>query len=111
MKKKKTQKRDNILIKSAGQILKKIRTDKEISLRQLEEGTKINRGLLSRYENNEVNIELDVLERIAVGLNIPAPLIIVEWLKEKHPKLRNPENKIGQLLNELSKELTKGPVV
>lgn len=92
---------------SAGHCLKRLRQEKGFSLRRLEDASGISRGLLSRYENNLVNIEFDTLTKIAKALDVSPLMIIMEWLKQKQPELKDVNSKAGKLLSELSKELSR----
>lgn len=51
-------------------LLKEIREDRELSLRQLEIITGIPKSVLSRIEKGEVPLNLDVAEKVAEGLHI-----------------------------------------
>lgn len=92
---------------SAGHCLKRLRQEKGFSLRRLEDASGISRGLLSRYENNLVNIEFDTLTKIAKALDVSPLMIIMEWLKQKQPELKDVNSKAGKLLSELSEELSR----
>ncbi|MHB0947272.1 MAG: helix-turn-helix domain-containing protein [Sedimentisphaerales bacterium] len=94
-------------LKSSGEIIKRLRLEKNISLRDLESETKINRSLLSRYENGQLSISMDSLEAIAKALDIPVPYLIIELLKHKYPHLTDNKSNISNILNELSAALLK----
>ncbi len=86
-------------------MIKHLRQEKNISLRQLESETKISRSLLSRYENGQLSISIDSLEAIAKVLELPVPYLIIELLKNKYPHLADKNNNISNILNDLSTAL------
>jgi transcriptional regulator with XRE-family HTH domain len=88
-------------------VIKRLRQEKKISLRDLESETKISRSLLSRYENGQLSISIDSLETIAKALCIPVPYLIIELLKHKYPHLTDKNNNISNILNNLSAALLK----
>jgi transcriptional regulator with XRE-family HTH domain len=53
-----------------GQIFKRFRTQKKLSLRKLEAITGIDHSWISKFEKGKVNFEIDTLLRLASGLRI-----------------------------------------
>lgn len=95
----------DILLSGVGNILRCVRHRKGVSLRQLERKTGISRSLLSRYENNEVNLTTDVLEQISNAIDVPLPYIVIEYLKNKYPYLSKSRSDISKALNAISEAL------
>jgi HTH-type transcriptional regulator, competence development regulator len=54
-----------------GAMLRKIRTDKGLTLLDLEVSTGINEGDISRIENGKKNFTFTTLVKLAKGLDIP----------------------------------------
>jgi transcriptional regulator with XRE-family HTH domain len=92
-------------IKSSGDIIRSLRKEKKISLRDLESKTKISRSLLSRYENGQLSISIDSLEAIAKVIGIPVPYLVIELLKHKYSYLTDKKSNISNILNKLSTAL------
>jgi transcriptional regulator with XRE-family HTH domain len=92
-------------LKFSGGVIKRLRQEKNISLRDLESETKISRSLLSRYENDQVSISIDSLEAIARVIGIPVLYLIIELLKNKYPHLTDKNSHISNILDELSNAL------
>ncbi len=91
-------------LKSSGEVIKRLRQEKKISLRDLESKTKISRSLLSRYENGQLSISMNSLEAIAKVFGMPVPYLVIELLKHKYPHLTDKSN-IANILNDLSTAL------
>lgn len=98
-------------LKSSGQVIKNLRQEKNISLRDLESETKISRSLLSRYENGQLSISIDSLEAIAKVLCLPVPYLVIELLKNKYPHLADKKNNVANILDDLSAALLKNELV
>lgn len=63
-------------------IIRKIRKDKKISLRQLAEKSGLSVSFLSNLENGRVNITLSALRKIATALEVPVARLIADDSQE-----------------------------
>jgi transcriptional regulator with XRE-family HTH domain len=59
-------------------IIRKIRKDKKITLRQLAEKSGLSLSFLSNLENGRVNVTLSSLRKIAAALEVPVARLIAE---------------------------------
>lgn len=84
--------------------IKRIRAKKKISQDDLQESTKIAKSSLSKIENQPTNLTLDVIEKIARGLNCEAyELLLTKPIaqeKTKKQKLKEAISLIRQVISE-----------
>lgn len=64
------------------QIIRKIRKEKKLSLRQLAEKSGLSVSFLSNLENGRVNITLSSLKKIATALEVPVARLIADDSQE-----------------------------
>ena len=64
-------------MKPNGRMIRGIRTGRKLSLRELEARTGLNRGYLSRLENEQLrDVGSEQVRRVAEGLDVPEDLLI-----------------------------------
>lgn len=64
-------------VKPNGRMIRGIRTGRKLSLRELEARTGLNRGYLSRLENEQLrDVGSEQVRRVAEGLDVPEALLI-----------------------------------
>ena len=67
------------VLEQFGAILKQIRTEKELTLLDLEVRTGINEGEISKIENGKKNFTFTTLVKLAKGLDIPASKLLTKF--------------------------------
>ena len=66
------------VLEEFGAILKQIRTEKKLTLLDLEVRTGINEGEISKIENGKKNFTFTTLVKLAKGLDIPASKLLTK---------------------------------
>ncbi|HKQ46806.1 MAG TPA: helix-turn-helix transcriptional regulator [Phycisphaerae bacterium] len=98
---------DRITIAGAGSVLRQLRTKAGLSLDDLAGRLDWDKGRLSKYENDQLGLSLDVIEQIAVALDQRAEPVILRLLQHRYPSLASPRSKVGRLLREAVDEMTR----
>jgi transcriptional regulator with XRE-family HTH domain len=101
--------KSNLRLEGAGQALQPLRTQREMSLRDLEDklrevdkSQEWDRGRLSRYENNKLAMSSEVMASLADALDVPVDVFVLSCLEEVRKGLKNKE--IGKLLRRIVEE-------
>ena len=105
MAKKEKGERDSFKLHPAGSAIKSLREEKGVSLNALSKKIGWNKSQLSRYENNQIGITNEAIEKIAQGLELPPLYVLFNCLKQIYPDLSEPTHKAGKLIESLIKEL------
>lgn len=94
-----------------GQCVREMRKERQLSLSELEERTKITKSYLSNIERNIcTNPTIDIIHKLASGFNIH-PAVLLNWVENKkelqstNNSLINIRNKINSMSNEQLGEL------
>ncbi len=90
-----------IKITGIGEILREYRVRSKLTLEQLAISVGCHRGKLSRYENNETSVSLEMIDSIAAALNTNPEEIVLKWIQNKYPSLNNPRTEKHRLISEL----------
>lgn len=98
---------DTPRIDSVGQVLRQIREEAEMSLQELASKLGWDKGRLSKYENNHLNLSSSVIESIAQALGLPPSLLMLRCLQWRFPELRSSRTKTGKLVAGLLAELQR----
>jgi transcriptional regulator with XRE-family HTH domain len=77
----------DLTLRGAGEALRTIRQQKGVSLRQLAEDLKMSQGTLSKYENNQVGMDMEVLLKLSGALQVEPSEMLRACLKVLMPSL------------------------
>ena len=88
-------------VEMAGQVLRAEREQAGLTLPQLAEQLGWNRSRLSRYENNETAMSLEVLSAIARKLHIEPEYLLLQCLRATFPKLADADTEVGALVSQI----------
>lgn len=88
-------------LSGVGDVIRSLREERGISIRDLAKSSGILKSTLSRYENNKVSLSLKAIEKIAKGLGVPAPMITMICLKKFYPILRDPKSNASKAMDQL----------
>lgn len=97
----------DVTIESAGDAIRSLREQANLTLQELADRVGWDKGRLSKYENNYRALSLPVIEAIAAALKLPAPVVVFHCLKRRYPGLANTRSKVGRLVQELTDALSK----
>lgn len=92
------------MVNDIGKKLKKIRTQKGITLRELGDAVGMSAGYLSQLERGKSSIAINHLMKIADYLGVNMRYFITEQFSNNSPVLRSYENEIMYVENELCVE-------
>ena len=83
----------DIRFEGCGQVIRKLRKDAELTVRQFAEiaGCEKDSGRITKIEKNEVSVSLNMIVEIAAGLEVPYEKIVVQCLEARFPKMRTTE--------------------
>lgn len=82
-----------------GKKIKKLRTDKNLTLKDLSEKTNLSIGYLSQLERGLTTIAIDSLENIAKVLDTDISCFFREHKNSKKPVLRSHEKEVFEIIN------------
>ena len=84
-----------------GAKVKELRTERDMTIRQLSEASGLSVGFLSQFERGLSSIAIDSLERIAEILDVPLSLLFSDGSEENREREAEPEDPIlhGQQLH------------
>ncbi|MGL6073367.1 MAG: helix-turn-helix domain-containing protein [Fimbriiglobus sp.] len=91
--------RGEFLFEGAGEILKKHRIDRSITLEEVAQKLGINRSTVFRYEDNKTPLSDYAVTRFAVALGMDPQVLMLECLKKVMPGMA--ETTFGQLLQKV----------
>ncbi len=90
-----------------GQVLRELREDAGLSIRELAEQLGWNQGTLSRYETNQSGVSFDVLDEIADELHCAREALAIRCLMERYRCLQDTDKPVGELAQRLVREFGK----
>lgn len=96
---------DRLKLQSVGQVIKKLREKQNLSLEALANKIGWSKGRLSRYENNQVGLSTDTINKISDALNIPSPIVLIRCLKQLYPALSDTNSEAARLLDKLTEAI------
>ena len=85
-----------IRFEGSGEVIRQLRTDAGINLRELADRIDFSFSALSKIENNERSLSLSLIERIAQAVEVPPENIILKCLEFRFPKLK--ETRAGAIV-------------
>lgn len=97
----------DIHIDSAGQAVRALRMDAELSLQELADRLGWDKGRLSKYETNRLGMSVGVIEEIARALRKPPLVVILHCLRHRYPDLQRKGSRTAQLLEALVQDWGK----
>jgi transcriptional regulator with XRE-family HTH domain len=86
-----------------GQAIAELREKAMLSQAALAKRIGCNKGLLSKYENNNLALPFSTIEKVAGELGYSPAVVVLYCLKKKYPNLTGSET--GRLFDELVREL------
>src|SRR5687768_10898334 len=92
-------------LKGSGQVLRQVRDEAGVSLRELAERLGWSQGTLSKYETNQLGVSLEIVDQIADAIGCSREELALRCLKERYSSLANSSTKVGKLANSLVKAL------
>ena len=98
--------RAGLSISSAGEAIRSLRKSRGLSLAALSEKVGWDKSRLSRYENNQVAVSVDAIEKIADALEMSPLVATLYCLRTVYPILADPSNEPSRLFGRLTEELT-----
>jgi transcriptional regulator with XRE-family HTH domain len=89
----------------AGEAIRDLRTRSGLSLAQMAERLRCDKGLLSKYENGRLGLPHSIIKRLADVIGEPPELVLLYCLQRIYPKLASEASKTGNLLRKLVAEI------
>lgn len=80
-----------------GKKIKKLRNDKNLTLKELSERTQLSTGFISQLERGLTTIDTDSLERVAKALDVNLSSFFVKRQKKKECVMRSYEREVSQI--------------
>lgn len=97
--------------KRSGKVIRRLRSEANLSLRELARDLGWNPGTLSKYETGRTGLSTKVIEKIAPCLNTKPEVICLLCLKLRYPEFKDEDTLVGQLFKELLSALEKEPTI
>jgi transcriptional regulator with XRE-family HTH domain len=97
----------DLRLTNSGGILRQAREEAGLSLRELAERLSWNQGTLSKYENGQTGLSLEILEEIADAIGCSREQLAVRCLRERYASLATSKTEVGKLANSLVQALSK----
>ena len=97
----------DLKMNGSGHVLRQMRDEAGVSLRELAEKLDWNQGTLSKYENNQLGLSLEVAEQIADALGCSREELAVRCLQARYNTLAKSTTNVGKLAYNLVEALAK----
>jgi transcriptional regulator with XRE-family HTH domain len=92
-------------IAGAGDVIRAERERRGHSLRNVASHMGCDRGLLSKYENNQVGLSIEVINKIAEAIGERPEALACKCLKAAYPVLGAPKSRAAKLFADLLEHL------
>lgn len=90
-----------------GGILRQYRQGRSIALGVMEHVVGRDKSLLSRYENDQVGVTLDLLDDYAKATATPCEELVLNCLRVRYPIFNDPQTAVGKAFEELLKTVAE----
>jgi transcriptional regulator with XRE-family HTH domain len=100
--------RGSLNLASVGEALRILRKGQGLSLTALADRIGWDKSRLSRYENNQVAVSVDDIDKIATALKVSPLVVTVQCLKHLYPALADPKAETSKLLDRVVAAAAKG---
>ena len=96
---------NDIKLTGAGDVLRELREQAGLGLREAATELGWNPGELSKYETNKVGVSLDIVEKIAKLVKKPAEAVVLQCLQTRYKTLSTKDTPVGKALGQLLKAI------
>jgi len=98
---------NELKLTNAGNVLRGLREEANLGLREAAEKLGWNPGELSKYETDKVGVTLDIVEKIADLVGKPREAVALLCLQARYETLAQKDSPIGKAVGRLLTELDK----
>lgn len=96
---------NDIKLTGAGDVLRELREQAGLSLREAAGKLDWYPGELSKYETNKVGVSLEIVEKIADLVGKPREAVVLQCLQTRYTKLAQKDSPVGKALGHLLKAI------
>jgi transcriptional regulator with XRE-family HTH domain len=98
---------NEIKLRNVGSVLRGLREEANLSLREAAAKLGWNHGELSKFETDKVGVSLEIVEKIADVVGMPREAVILRCLQARYRSLAGKDTPIGKALGRLLNEIDK----
>ena len=92
-------------ITDAGSVLRELREQADLSLREAADILGWNQGVLSKYETNKVGVTLEIIDQIAGAFKMPPEKVALKCLQARYEAFTLKDSPVGQAMGELLEKI------